>query len=420
MKKKAVILLLVICFLLLKPASLFAGGGAERRRGGEPPPPAARALTLQERYDVLAAPGIIMLPINGISAVSSEVIQQIERELLIRLIDDGRLRPVRMQTWLLSTFETRANNPFIIMNDIRAERYALPLQLIARPFVFRNGRHYFFVFSIYSLAAHYPITIFRKFSSLDMIDDMIASSVEEMHIRLPHIAAGGRRRVVIEDFRLDFYRLVTHPTGEFDFLTTPFIERDGITFRDGDDFFSHVMGYILETTGLFQVLRLGDFREFSNTIISPAANLADYRLQGRVQISDFECVLHINLIEVRTGAQLISLQYPLLSYSFDAVWDAYRQLSVQIIEKIFDSEAFNIVPALTAARRNFFSNNMFIGYNKLENYVLGRGLYVIYTGPQFRKENSIGSRRTFYILSDNRITVFENTEGRQIWNLLSK
>jgi len=253
-----------------------------------------------------------------------------------------------------------------------------------------------------------------------MLEDMIASCVDELHVRLSQPTTEVRRRVVIDDFKLEFYRLVTHSSGEFDFISTPFLERDGITLRDGDDFFSRTLGYILETTNMFQVMHLGDFREYSNTNISRTSNLADFRIQGRVQVSDHECILYVNVINISSGVQLISLRHPLVTYSFDEVWKAYRELSVQIIEGLFERDTFNVIPRLEFSGKGFFANNRYIGYGTIENFVLPRGLHIIYTGSRFRIENPERAGNTFYILSDNQAAVFRGREGRQIWNLLNK
>jgi hypothetical protein len=407
---KKITILLTLIVLLPEPETLFALGKKE----GQTP-------TLQEKYNALTVPGIIMLPVSGTSSVSPDVLTQIERELLVQLINDNKIKPVRMHRWLLSTYVNKANNPFVIMNAIREEQYAFPLQYIGKPFVFKNGNHYYFVLYVYFLQTYYPITVFRQLTSLNSVEDMISSCIEELNVRVSQPASGGaRKRIIIDDFKLDFYRLAKHSSGEFDFISTPFLERDGMTMREGDDYFSRTMGYILETTNLFQVIQIGDFKEYSNANIGANSNLADYRIQGRVQLSDYECILYIDVIDIRSSVRVLTLRHPLRSYSFDILWNAYRQLSVQIVEKLFNSETYGVIPALIASNKSFFSNNMFVGWNKLENYILGKGLHVISTGTQFWIENSKPSENSYYVILDDQIAVFYGMEGKRIWNLLKK
>jgi hypothetical protein len=411
----------LLFFSLSGPLTLFAAGNNQIKPPQVQLPELNSASGLQERYNALTAPGIVMLPATGTSSVPRDIVARIEGELLRQFIYTGKLKPVRMQRWLLSTYTNKANNPFVVMNAIREEQFVFPLQYLGKPIIFKNDKKYYFALYVYALETYYPITVFRQIASLNTIDKMISSCIEELDARLSHPVSGiTRKRIVVDDFKLDFYRMVEHSSGEFEFISVPFIERDGMTMREGDDFFSRMMGYILETTNLFQVIQTGDFKEYSNANISASSNMADYRIQGRAQLSDYECVLYIDVINLRSGVRVISLRYPMLSYSFDRVWDAYRRLSVQIVESVFDRDTYGVVPTLTAPNRSFFANNMFVGRNTLENFILERGLNVISTGSQFRVENAAGAVNSYYILLDDHPVVFTDKEGRRIWNLLRK
>jgi hypothetical protein len=420
---KTMALLLLALFSFSKPFVLFAGGAkqpAEMKAVTDPQE--MKVITdLQDKYNALTAPGIIMLPISGVSAVAVDLLGEVEKELFKQFVNDGKLKPVRMQGWLLTTYTTKANNPFAIMNAIKAEQYVIPLQYIGKPVVFKSDSRYYFVFYVYSLETYYPLIIFRHWTAVDTLDDMIASCLEELHERLPQpVSRGIRKRVVVDDFKLEFLRLVEHSSGEFDFIAAPFFEKGGITLRDGDDFFSRIMGYILATTDLFQAFQAGDFKEYSNAVISVNSTLVDYRIQGRVQLSEYECVLYVDVLEIRSGAKIISLRYPLLSYSFDEVWNTYRQISARIIEKLFAQESYGVIPALASPGRSFFANNMFVGWNSLENFVLARGLYIISTGSPYRIAAEKKTVNSYHVLLDNQSTVYADKEGKHIWNLLKK
>jgi len=407
----------VLIILASMSFTLFAAGDQELKI----PEIKKGASDLQERYNALTAPGIIMLPVGGTSSVSVDVLARIESELFKQLTNAEKLKPVRLQRWLLSTYTNKANNPFAIMNAIREEQFVFPMKYIGKPIVFINDKKYYFALYVYALDTYYPITVFRQITSLDTVGIMISSCVEEINTRLSQPVSGSaKKRIIVDSFKLDFYRLVEHSSGEFEFISVPFIERDGMTMREGDDFFSRIMGYVLETTNLFRVIQAGDFKEYSNANIGANSNLADYRIQGRAQLSDYECVLYVDVIDVRTSAILVSLRQPVLSYSFERVWNAYRQLSVQIIEGLLKPETYRMVPTLTASNKSFFANNMFIGRNKLENFILANGLHVISTGPQYRIERSSGSVNSYYILLEDRPVIFTDKEGRRIWNLLRK
>ncbi|MDR0320581.1 MAG: hypothetical protein LBI28_03690 [Treponema sp.] len=413
--RKTITIFLLTLFFLSKPVTLFATGMLQK-------PPEAKAVSeIQERYNALTAPGIIMLPITGASAVAHDFLVELENELNKQLVIDGKLKPVKMQNWLLATFTNKADNPFAIINAIRAEQYNLPLQYIGKPVVFRDGSQYYFALYVYPLATYYPLIIFRQLASLNTVDDMIASCIEELHVRLSQpVSRDSRKRVVMDDFKLEFFRLAEHSSGEFDFIAAPFIEKRDTTLREGDDFFSRAMGYILASTNLFQIFQVGDFKEYSNAVISANSTLVDYRIQGRIQFTEQVCVLYVDVFDVRSGVGIISLRHPLLSYSFVEVWNAYRQISVQIIAKLFNQESYGVISTLTSPGRGFFANNMFVGWGTLENFVLVQGSHIISTGSSYRISDARNTVNSYYIILDNQSTVYTDREGRRIWNLLNK
>ncbi len=405
--------LLVIFYSLSMPLFIFSLGNKE----------GAAEVTLQDQYNSLVAPGVVMLPISGTSAVSSDILEGIEQELFRQLVHHGKLKPIRMQQWLMTTYTNKANNPFVIMNAIRNGRYNFPLNYIGKPYVFKSGKQYYFTLSFYSLSSSYPITVFTQITDLEMLGDMIASCIDELFTRFAQPEPKKAVRIIVDDFKLEFLRLVELSSGEFEFISAPFIEKEDVTLREGDDFFSRVMGYILATTNLFQVIYAGDFKEYSNTSINAAATRVDYRMRGRVQLSENECVLYVDVINISTGAKKISLRYPILSYSFEEIWSVYRQISVQIIESLLDKDSYSFVPELVSDGKCFFVNDMFVGWDTLENFALAKGLHVIYTGTPYRLDNKNDKSRSensYYIFLDNHTMIFNGREGRRIWNLLAK
>jgi len=377
---------------------------------------------LQDRYDALVAPGIIMLPVSGMSAVSSDVTAHVERELHRQLVNAGRMRPVSIDRWLLATYSAnRANNPFVIMNAILAEQFILPVRYMGKPFVFKDGDYHYFVLHVFLLETRYPMTIFRRFAAPDSIEKMIAQSLAELHTRLSQpVGFDARHRIVMDDFSLEFFQLVDLPGGGFIFAPMPYIEKNGVILRAGDDFFSRMLGYILETTNFFRVMQIGDFRAYSNAIIPANTVWVDYRIRGRVLLSAHESILHVDVINVRTGANVLSLRYPLVSFSFDNVWNAYRSLSVQIVERLSDSESYGVVPALSSPGRGFFANDMFVGWDTLENFVLPRGLHVISIGSRYHVEYQRGRVNSYHVILENRTAVYADAVGRRILNLLQQ
>lgn len=438
--KRIIMTNIISIFLLLAPHNLFALGSSER-------PVEIRVITeLQDRYNALDVPAMIMLPIAGTSAVPADLLGQIEKELSIQLVNAGKVKPVVMQKWLLANYgSAKANNPFVLINAIKAEHYVVPVQYIGKASIFKSENKYVFMLNIYPVATYYPITILRIFNNTNETEAMLASCLDEMNIRLFQPTPNdSQKRVIIDKFRLELVKLIELETGEFEYISAPFIEHNGVPVRDGDDYFSGILGYVLATTNLFRPIRPAEFSEYTNSTGSAA--YADYYIRGRVQVSEKECILYLDLQDLRTGANIAAVRHPLTEYSLEIVWNAYRDLSHQIISAVFDKETFGVVPTLSAPNRGFFMNNMFIGWETLENFILAKGLHIISTGSYYRafgSENSgsmeiagnnqktnisspsgnsraFGAANAYFVLVDFVTRIYTDRDGEHIWNLLRK
>ena len=76
---------------------------------------------------------------------------------------------------------------------------------------------------------------------------------------------------------------------------------------------------------------------------------------------------------------------------------------------------------------------MFIGWDKIENFILPRGKHIIYTGTYFNQDNNavIKNRkkavdingslyRSFFLYLDERNWLFRGKDGDRVWNLMEK
>jgi hypothetical protein len=141
------------------------------------------------------------------------------------------------------------------------------------------------------------------------------------------------------------------------------------------------------------------------------------------------------------------------------IWNAYREISVKIIEVLSPVSNYGIVPSLNAPERGLYVNNMFAGWDTIDNFILPKGMHEIHTGSYFRagtlmhgferplflvteedepnffeklfkkdkkKEEPIivlpkkTGADTFYVLLDTMDRMFADREGEYVWNFLNK
>lgn len=401
-------------FFVVSLLLLYSGSGFFARGKSE-------GVKIQDRYNALAVPGVVLFSASASSAVPQDIVQTCNTELPRILVADGKLKPVSMQQWLFSSYGMRkAQNPFILMDAIKAERYSIPVQYIIKPYIFKGENSFALTMEVYSLNTYYPLDTFRFFTGPKDINTVIITCLDEVYSHLfavPEKVPVVKKKVLVQPFKLDFLKLVTLRSGEFEFIATPFIAQKGVTLREGDDYFSRILSYVLSTTELYQVVQASDFTDFSNTA-GGVSGYADYVITGKVQLSEHVCVLYVDVTDVRAGVVVVSLQYPLKKFSLKTVWDAYRLLSVPITEKIFDAEKFGVVPGIYASKKGFYRDNTFVGWDSVENMVLPQGMHSINTGTYYARSQS--SKKSFFVTLDSFERVYVDREGEYVWNLLKK
>lgn len=432
--KKAIFASVVGFLLLSMPQSLFASGIKNLFSKEQE---IKDVTDMQDRYAALneTIPALIMFPVTASSAVPGEITQYLEEMLPRQLVGGGKFKPVSMQRWLFSAFrEPRAKSPFEMMDAIRAERYTVPIQYICKPYVFKCENFFVLTLDVYPLASYYPVTSVRFFAAKEDLDKVLASCLDELYSRLPPGQSADKKRIVVQGFKLDFLKLVALGSGEFEFIPAPFIEQHAVALREGDDYFSRVLAYTLASTELFRTFRTSDFADYSEPGV--VVNQTDYVIQGKVQLSAEMCVLYVDLFDSRGTNKLASIKYPLERFSLKDVWDAYRDITTYIVSSVYETGTYGKVSLLTEKGRGFYLNNMFIGWNTLENFILPKGMHSITTGSYYQAEtaeaafeNDAAAKRqwqnsawvgTYYVFLDTLDHVFTDREGEYAWNLLKK
>ncbi|MDR2900897.1 MAG: hypothetical protein LBV20_05215 [Treponema sp.] len=450
--KKNLIIVLNLLFILGVQV-LFSLGGKE-----EIPPPEiiiTKVTDTQDRYNSLnpSAPGMVMFETAATTAISDDMAMKIDDELSRQLVMTEKIKPVSMQTWLTAKFsEKKANNPFSLMNAIKAENYAIALQFICKPYLFQCEDFYVLHVNVYSLSnktSAYPISILRIFETPEDIPIVIDAVLHEMQLRLNEAnSVMNKKRIIVDSFSLDFLQLAALESGEFEFINAPFIDQYGISIRKGDDFFSLMLGYILSTTNLYEVMRPADFSEYANAS-AINSRLAEYRIEGKIQLSAELSILHVTVRNVTNNREVTNIKFPLYDCSLKNLWNAYREISVKIIESTHPASSYGFVPSISAPDQGLYINNVFAGWDTLDNLLLPKGLHEIHTGSYFRADSMMNrferpaisitedekkqnasnefiqqtdekNVKIFYVLLDTMDRFFVDREGEYVWNFLQK
>lgn len=379
---------------------------------------------MQDSYTALPASVslICMLPVGRASGVPDVFLKKIEYSLPRYMVTMGIAKPVTMDKWFTQNYlKKKVSTPFALIRSITAERYTIPLSGICKPYIFASGSFFVLQLSFYPFVGSlYPTIITRVFKTIEELDNVLVSSLSEFSKR--SFTEGydtKRKKVIVAPFIIENRKLVEVGSGEFEFVTSPFIEKEKVTIKKTDDYFSRLFAYLLRTTNLFTVMPLQDLSDYCNTDIYRSYE-ADYIIKGRIQITDQFCVLYIDLYNASSGKIIYSVKNPITVFSLEKLWTVFQHVNVFIAEKIFSENSISVIKDLQATGYGLYSDNMFIGWNSIKELVRPKGLHIVETlRISFQKKKDKKTPKFFYILLDSDTWVFTDRNGAYIENLLS-
>ncbi len=450
-------MLLAVYICLISSYPFFAAG--------KPEPPPVKVLEpeiqhvvsdkIQKLYDAMgnSVPAVIMLPCKFTSAVEPEISLAVQSELPKQLVLSGRYKPVFMTTHLATAFgRTKAQNPFGFVTALRGERYSQSLQGFFTAYIFKNADTYVLSISYYPFRGSLTQTqVFRFFSTAKDLPGIVKECIDELYFRIDNSISTNKKRILIRDFQVDFRKLVELESGEFDFISSPFIMHNGVQYRAGDDYFSVLLGYQLSSTFLFETVMAKDFSEYANSSNITAAQI-DYILTGDVILTDQYNLLRIALRTPGGRNAIVEITYPFQKSSVYSLWEVYREITQLIVLQVFNNNEYGVVNGIENEGCDFFLNNVFIGRDSIDPIVLPRGSHTITTKPykvflvevppeelpedaenaKKKKGDSaegeyipvfkevIPDAHTFYILIGEKKEIYLDKEGAYVWNLLQK
>ncbi|MBN1616869.1 MAG: hypothetical protein JW875_06105 [Spirochaetales bacterium] len=438
---KALSLPLLIVLAILLPCPLHSLG---KKDGGNEP--SVKVITeMQDRYNALpvTVPAVAMLPTGYTSAIPLEIVSDLEREIYRQMVLKRIAKPVLMNKWLFTTFaKKKADNPFAVFRAISAEQYVVPVQLMCKPYLFKNGDLYGIRLAFYQISEeYYPVETFRLFLSPNDIPRIVTSCLEEFSARKKTpVVTSLKKKILVEDFRIEFRKLIELESGEFEYIVAPFIHQDDVTLRQGDEYFSLLCAYVFSSTEFYASVLAPDFTDIAYTSGISTQN-ADYIIRGRVQLSDQMCIMYVDLVEAKSGTKVIAIRQPIPNYNLQTLWNTFRKISSYITEKIFTRESFGVVSNISSFGKSFYTKGVFIGWDEVKDYVFPKGVIAIETGsfckplddakPTLEEEErqkksknkvdeTVPSVRIFYPFYDAEYRLFVDREGEYVWNLLNK
>lgn len=378
-------------------------------------------------------PIVAVLPPESTSGVEESFLENLFQEILYNMIVDGSFKPGAINKWLSTTYGTKnIKSIFELTNDMN--RYQLPpfFYGICKSNVYKIGEKYVISISIYSLLKKgYPISAVRVIDSSVEIHNAVKWAIQDLSI-LANQKQFNKPKVVFAPFEIQCTTLIEQNSGIFDFIPTPYSNQLDIEMKATDDYFSTLLAYQTQISGLFNASIINPIKEViptgSNVNATDLKQYADYLVKGTVILSNKYDIIKINLINTSNGETIESFNYISKTLSVQELFSINYACISDICKTILSPDEYVIIPSLAQKDCSYYLNDMYAGSNKLENIPIKPGKITIYTGDTYASNitrnpnrNSKDNINDVYIYTkDNKIQIFKGREGEYVWNLLEK
>lgn len=395
-------------------------------------------IPIQEKYDSLSevVPAYVMLQCEGSSMISQEILDSFQDKLNRAFVNTEKMKPVLLDKWLINKYGLdKAKNIHDFTNVLLDERYPCLVVGTCQPFIFKVSEGYVVTLSFYKFTdGGFPIVTLRKIESLSECTSAINAMLNE-YIKINETKNNSnhdKKRIIIKPFVLESRKYVGQTTGDFDYIPSTFIEQDGILIRSTDDFFSRMLQYALYSTQMTKVVSTQDLNKYVNTEYD-TYSFADFYIEGRIQLTDQINVYHISLFDAKTNKLIKEVKYFTSDFSIDGIFKANNNIVFSLADFIFGKDKYGVCPDIKVPGQGLYLNNIYIGWDYLEKYVLPKGKHIIYTGDYITQDSNVEVKnknkavdingnvyRSFFLYLDERNWLFRGKDGERVWNLLEK
>lgn len=400
------------------------------------PKSANEFVPVQKKYDELGEniPSYIMIHATGSGMMSQEILDAVQDKLNRSMVKTEKLKPVLLDKWLYSTYsENKASDIQSFINTLSQENYPVNMEGVCHPYIFKVSDGYVIILSFYRFSDNgIPVQTLRKIRSLSECSKAFDAMVSEYLTVTATKKKANYKKVVVKPFTLENRKYNVQSSGDFDYIPSPFIEQDGVLIRSNDDYFSRLFSYSLCSTQMVKSISCLDLEQYVNENFSKVEN-SDYYIEGRVQLTDQINIFHIALKDSRTDKTIQTVKYFSSEFSVEGIIYACNSIICSLADSIFGKENYGICPLINVPGQGLFLNDNYIGWDRLENFVLPKGKHIIYTGDYFKKDPTYQVKnknknvdingeiyRSFFVYLEERNWLFRGKDGERVWNLLEK
>lgn len=400
--------------------------------------PVKKAEPIQSKYDSLpeTVPSYIMINTSGTSSIGEELLIYVQDKVNKAMVGTEKLKPISLNKWLIEQYgEKKSSNIRDFVKALSQEIYPIPVSGLCHPYIYEVSDGYVIILSFYRFSDNgYPFITFRKVTSYTEFDYAIQTMLDEF-LKISESETNtlyAKKKIIIKPFVLECRKYTGQSTGDFDYIPSPFIEQDGVLIQSDDDFFSRSLAYSFNATQMVDSISCLDIEEYVKREFD-TYNFADYYIEGRIQLTDQINIYHVTLYDAKKNEKIKEIKYFSSDFSLEGTWSANTNIVYSLADYVFGKNNYGVCPDIYIPGQGLFLNDMFIGWDYIENQILPKGKHIIYTGDYFRIDSTYVVRnknkavdingniyRSFFLYLDDKNWLFRGKDGERVWNLMEK
>lgn len=382
-----------------------------------------KQIDTQKMYEAMpeSIPSVCLLSVEGLGGLGAEFIETVQIEVKRQMVLTSAFKPISMTKWLDGEFsDSRTQSIFHFINLLRKKRYPVGVKCVLKPKAIRCGNRYLVLLNLYRLNnGGYPLKALRIMESKKELPEAVANCLFDLRKLYDAGNTIDKKKIAIMPFEVICRTLAEQKNGDFDFIKTSFSEQEGVELKDSDDFFSEILAYQAECTGLFNSAPIAGIKEYAKSAESVSSGNADYMVKGRIQLTDRINLIEVKLINCETGKNIGTYRYFTEKSDIETLWKINNYFLKEICGSVFSADKYVLFEKIEAPNRGLYIGGMFAGKNDLDNIPLPKQNLRIKTGS-FMKSDEDDNKSLFIYIEKNRTEIFKGRQGEYVWNLLEK
>jgi hypothetical protein len=228
-------------------------------------------------------PVVAFIPFNYSYAVGQNNGIIATNEIVVAMVKSQVFTPASIKTWFDGRFKDGEGRDIQYMIE-QMRKFRVPADYVCLGYVFKSGNEFGIRVSLYPVDAKQSVShYFRYFSNFSDMPNIATQIIEEMKKRATGQKIVTAKKILINNFDLNYLIYTKSETGDVNISPLPFIKLEGMEYKK-EDFFNELLLYNFSISRLYTVYNNNIVDYTQNTKYKPSVAY-DYIINSVLKVS---------------------------------------------------------------------------------------------------------------------------------------